>query len=377
MTFGRLPLWPGLLFGGAGLLVVVIGWWFIVTQDYRLATYLPVTANITQSHVESHTGSKGSTTYEPVISYTYTVEGRLLHGDRVSAVGNYSSSGNWAYLICAQFPTGGRATAWYSAQDPTSAFLSREPQFVPHFLALFGVIFLAVGVWLVFQSVQGRRTPKPPVLDTDGWYRLGEEGTIRGRFWFYTAGALEWYGYFALVIGDYLLLRGFHADLFCLIAGLTGGLMGVAALVQMGRYWRLSHDFLDAAVHTHQATFQCGQSIEFRVRQGVRRSLEIAEIALGAVCMRSDRTKTGTSVTYTGAKEARSVWKSLEINRTYAAGDQLSATGQVTLPQDADPSSPPGDFTYPVFQWAIVLRVVAKGEPELRVYFPIAVGARA
>jgi hypothetical protein len=372
MNFGRIPSWTGVVFGGAGLIILTIAGLLGVKQHYRLATYLPVDAQITQSRVESHRGSKGNTTYSPIIFYAYTVQDQPHQSDRVAAVGNFSSSGDWAWRMHSQYPVGAQTTAWYSPQDPSSAFLNREPQIFPHFMALFASIFVSIGACMFFQSARNRHPPAPPTPRRDGLFQLPEQGKIRRKFWFYTALTLAWYGFIALIICDCMAINEYHFNLFSLIAGVVGAALGLIGVVKSRQWWKLKHDFLDAELCANCQRFVPGESIQFRLRQGIERPLQIQEISLGAVCLRSDRINNGGRITYS-TSEGKSIWEKLEVNHAYAAGGQLAGEIKLTLPSDIDPTSPPKSSTYPLFDWSIVLKVTTEGEPELNVRFPIIV----
>jgi hypothetical protein len=247
----------------------------------------------------------------------------------------------------------------------------------PHGIALFGLPFLVTGAWCLLMSIQGSRVPTPPAARRDGWFRLREQGTIAARFWFYAAATIAWCLYFALVISDYWMLNSHRFDLFCSIVAPAGAAMGIVGIVLTWRYWRLKQDFLDAELCTDTTTFRPGQSIELRLRQPLGRPLRIDQIAVGAVCMRSDQVKTSSSVSYPPAVDVANCWKTPEVERSYAAGAEVSARAALALPADASASSPSRSRNFPIFQWFIVLRVQAEGEPQLKVEFPIVVEPRA
>jgi hypothetical protein len=206
---------------------------------------------------------------------------------------------------------------------------------------------------------------------------LHETGTIRTRFWVYTAITLVWWAYVAAVISDYVAVNGYHFDRFCIIAACAAVGLGFIGAFQSWRYWRLRHDFLDAQVCASCPRFEAGDTIQLRLRQGVQRPLEIKEIAFGAVCTRCDRVRSGNRVSYSSSIDEHSVWEKLQVNRAYVAGAELSATTKLILPGNANPSSPPRSSAYPLFEWSIVLRVVSHDQPELKVHFPIVVQTKA
>jgi len=371
--FGRLPWLFGALFGGVGYLNVGIGWGWILVQQHRLTTYVPVPARIVSSHIQTVSDSEGQNTYKPVIIYRYKVNGAWYDGDQVMPVGNVSESGGWASRICAKYPKGTKTSAWYSPEDPKRVYLVREAEWLPHFLALFGFIFAAIGTWAGFVSFEGSRKLRPPIAGTDGWFELREERSIGGRLRLYFIATLAWYGYIAACVVDYFAVNQHQWDTFCTIASLVGGLLGLLGVVSVWRSWRLAHDFDEALVSVSKERFQLGDSVQVRLRQEIRRPLEVEGLSLGAVCMRSDRVATGSSVSYTPATEAKSVWKSMEVDRAYPADGQILTTAELTLPADGDASTKPWQPTYPFFQWFIVLKLAAQGQPPLSVRFPIVV----
>lgn len=371
--FARLPLIFALLFCGGGLIFSTIGWTLILIQHYRLATYLPVQAKILASTVRVDNNLKGGDTYVPAIRYEYQVGGRMFHSSRVLPMGNFSSSGSWAWRVKEQYPVGLRTTAFYSPRDPSSAFLSREARGTPHFFALFALPFIAVGVYCLFAAMQGRRVVRAPTAQRDGWFQLQEQGTIRFGLLFYSTATLLWFAYIAVVVGDYLAVNGEKLDALAGIPTAIGTAIGIVGIVFVRKYWRLQHDFLNAEVCISSLSCCVGDSIKARLRQGLRQPLEIDELLIGALCMRSDRARSGTSVTYQPAVDVAHCWRRLEVNRQYSAGSEVAAVANLDLPPNAPPSSTPRSSDYPIFQWFIVIRVIANAQPPLVAWFPLQV----
>lgn len=369
VTFKGLPLWFGGIFTGIGLAVAALGWWFLAVQHYRLATYLPVTGSVNESRV-IRSGKDG---YEPVIRYAYIVNGQRYDGQRVSAVGSYTQTGNWAWNVVAQFPPGGQATIWYSAKDPSSSFLLRDATYIPHFVAIFGFVFLLVGAWAMLQSFVGRRVFATPERGRDGWFALRQEVSNRQAFRLYLAATVAWYGYTGIIFTDYLVLTKGRINVWGLVATVVVFGLGLPLLVQAWRYRRLLHDFTDAKISVDRQSLQTGSKVRLRLSQPVCRRLLIDELSLSAACMRNDRITRGTSVNYAPAAEACRVQERLAVNREYSPGSEISVACELVLPENAAPSTPPRSAIFPIYQWFIVLEVAARGQPALTVRFPVTV----
>lgn len=377
MIFGRLPWYFGVAFGGFGLIMVTLGWWSIAVQNYRLNTYLPAKAHI----IESRVIADGDNDYEPLIRYSYDVGGRQYEGQRVFAAGHYSESGQWAWTVCSQFAAGADVTAYYSATDPASSFISRHAIFAPYVFAAFGFVFLLFGGFSSFQSFQGRRPISPPTRGRDGWFGLRPEFSERRMFRLFAAISVACAAYIAILFGDYLALNKHQFERLGIISAVLTIPFALAFVVLTCRYWMLSHDFSDAQVFADGEQFRLGSLVRLRLDQGISRHLTIDELSLGAACMRSDRIETTQTtrtsyrhaVRYDSATVAWNVQKRLAVNRDYAPGSQLSVACEFTVPQRAEASTPADSSIFPIYQWFIVLQIAAKGQPMLKVRFPIIV----
>jgi hypothetical protein len=372
-TTARVPIWFGAIFAIFGLGFMSIGWGLGITQQYRLATYEPVSARVLSSHVSSHTshGRHGtSTTYSPVVNYVYSVKGAEYQSSRATVI-NVSSSGNWAWNIVARYPKGALTTAWYSPSDPSSAFLVHEADSFPYIFALFPAIFVAAGVWMVILSLHGGRPVAAVIAVGDGWFGVPEDGTLRGRFWINAFAAVCLYGYAGIVIGDYSYLsRKF--DVFFFVASAAAGVAGLVFITPMWRYWRLWHDFLDADLRVSAEQIRPGSKVQLTLRQELVQPLEIERLSLGLVCIRDDRIRQGRGVNYTSIEDW-SEWKDLAVNRSYQASGQVEVQGSFAVPAEANPSSEYRSRDYPQYRWYFELGLVADGEPQLSVYFPVRV----
>jgi hypothetical protein len=370
-AYPRFSIWGGLLLFIFGLILPALGATQAILQQYRLATYQPMPALIVRTGIREHYRKRGND-YEPLIRYRYRVNDRIYEFDRVWPSGSVSRSSAWAHGIVAQYAKGTTTTAWYSPADPSSAFLIRQPQSQPYFLC-FSTAFIAImGLHLAALGLHGARRVAEPDPDERGWFRVREDGTLRGRVLINFLAALCWYGYAGLVIGhDYYVIR--QLDGFFYGASIASALFGLVFLVPLWRKWRLCHDFLDADLRVSKPQFRPGDSFEIRLAQPVRKSLEIEQLSLGLRCVYDSSIGNGNRKTQKRAIEAWSEWKDLAVNRNYQAGMQLELDGHFSIPANAWPSSPPRSTDYQHYRWQFALGVIARGEPKLEVFFPITV----
>jgi hypothetical protein len=110
-----------LLFVAIGVAVVGAGVWTLV-KSIRTESW-PVTDGVIESaNVKAHSGSKGGTSYSPEVTYTYRVGGAKYDGDKI-AVGQMSSSSEYAHGVLSRYPVGSKVTVHYSPTDPAEAVL--------------------------------------------------------------------------------------------------------------------------------------------------------------------------------------------------------------------------------------------------------------
>jgi hypothetical protein len=368
--FTGAPLWFGLIFFLMGCAFMSVGWSLAFIQHYRLATYLAAPARVISSQVKVHHGSKGSVSYSPFITYTYSVADQDYTATRAFPVGNISASRSWAQRIVDEYPAGTRTTAYYSPKAPKSSYLLRRGDWFPHIFSLFPAIFAAIGIAMMGASRAGRRLA--PIPNATGGFRLQERGTLRGKLRLYTAMTLFWFAYCALVIGDYFLINSRQTDLFILIASAVCAAVGLIPLLLAWRWWKLDHDFLDAEIVVSRDCLRPGEVCDLQVRQYVLRPLQIEEFKIGIVCLRTDRTQMGGKTQYS-TREDWSNWQIVETNRAHGMGSQIAGHARIDLPGTASVTGSSQGSAYPRFSWHVAVRVAAKDQPVLNAQFPILV----
>jgi len=145
--------------------------------DVSKARHWPwVPCHIISSRVQSHSGSKGGTTYSVDIAYRYTVDGKVHTSNRYEFMGGSSSGYSGKAAIVARYPPGATSRCFVNPDDPTDAVLERD--FTPGMLVgLFPALFFFIGLGgLVWTFVGGGRAPKtagkdgdPPWLRREDW----------------------------------------------------------------------------------------------------------------------------------------------------------------------------------------------------------------
>ncbi|HVM59313.1 MAG TPA: DUF3592 domain-containing protein [Verrucomicrobiae bacterium] len=135
-----------------------------------------VPCRVISSRVQSHSGSKGGTTYSIDILYAYNVGGREYRSGRYDFIGGSSSGYNSKAAIVAGYRPGTTPACYVNPNDPQDAVLERE--FTPQMLVgLIPSIFLFVGLGgLIWVFVGGGR-PKltagrpgdPPWMRRQDW----------------------------------------------------------------------------------------------------------------------------------------------------------------------------------------------------------------
>ena len=90
-------------------------------------------------------GTRTSTTYTPVVEYTYTVNGATLQGKRLSPGGTMSYDYNTAQGILSRYQPGQPVTVHYDPANPTQAVLETKAA-GSLLLFILGGVFLAIGL---------------------------------------------------------------------------------------------------------------------------------------------------------------------------------------------------------------------------------------
>lgn len=125
---------------------IAVGVGLLGLQVERLITWRAVPAVVTSTGIQSVHGSKGGTSYRPVVTYRYRVDGRAYAASTVTIILE-SRSWDWATGIVARYPRGSTTTAYVDPKDPTKAFLVRQVSVIPLVFLIIPLVFAGI-VWM-------------------------------------------------------------------------------------------------------------------------------------------------------------------------------------------------------------------------------------
>lgn len=219
--------------------VGITGWggWTLIrsvrTNDW------PVTEGVIQSaRQESHRGTKGGTTYSAEVTYTYQVAKASYTGSKI-AIGQMSSSSEYAQGVLSRYPVGGKVAVHYSATDPADAVLETGIHGgtwicfgVGTVFALFGVMFLQIMKAAAKAQTTDALQPGSTRPATDGSTTTSKAPLLMGVIFLIagvgicfgqpSGGTPQWIVYAAGgmfgMVGVYIFLAGLKNKLYAKIA---------------------------------------------------------------------------------------------------------------------------------------------------------------
>ncbi len=135
----------GLPFFGAGLFILWIG---------ALGPFIKVVGSFGWDEAECRIISSRVTgdgeTYQISITYQYRYAEGIYTEDRYNFIGMSSSGRKGKQKVVDRYPPGSTAICYVNPKNPEEAILSRSLGWLPVFITLFSLIFIAVGAALMF-----------------------------------------------------------------------------------------------------------------------------------------------------------------------------------------------------------------------------------
>jgi len=346
----------------------------IYDQQHRIASYLPVSANVVDRKVEVRVsqGRRGrkSYSYTPVVTYRYEVSGQRYTSSRVTPLNSHHGR-DWAEGIIALYRPGAACQAFYDPDEPAEAFLIPHVSFSPYFLIVFPMVFLAIGAWAVFGGVirWGRSTPAP-LPRADGWFEVRPVASIGRRVLVWTYTAAGWSCVGALAFGHYFYwslrpYEGIAIVIACVYGAVAVGLAIPAVYLRL-----VQRHVTEAKVLINRQLISCGGQVDVRVGQGMLAPLTVQELKVGLVC---------EALTVEGHGRHRSYktvvchedWMTLAEDHGARVREVLSGTCTFDVPEGVSASSPSSFKGYPFYRWR--LRVITRmaDSPDYRGDFAI------
>jgi hypothetical protein len=156
-----MALWIiGAVFSAVGLPMVWLGLHFL-GRDRAIARWPRAPGAVISSSIET-SRSQGRDeqgysyvydSYMPVVRYTYRVAGRVLEGDQVARVVEWTTSRAPVQACIDRYPPGKEVMVLYDPSDPKTAYLEARRSVGAVIILAFGGFWIALGTFLFAQAL--------------------------------------------------------------------------------------------------------------------------------------------------------------------------------------------------------------------------------
>jgi len=194
----------GCIFCGMAMLFMGVGIYQVTSQQVVMARVTEVQGTVTSKNIKTirSSNSKGgsSTSYRPVIEYTFNYKGATFTGNQYNFM-DESGQHQWASDATSKFAVGSTYPVFVDPNEPSLSFLTRDLSFLPYFFIVFPMIHFCVGAGIVLRT--GLQWPKRRV-----WGFLAASwGVVGGTaFSHYFASANGSYGWMPIIAACIYLL---------------------------------------------------------------------------------------------------------------------------------------------------------------------------
>ena len=359
-------------FCGIPAVFIVVGTFQVVQQKEKLDTFVPVEAVVLSTRVETVTSTDSdghtSTSYKPVINYSYAAGGRNLKCDAAFPKADTSGSSDWANSIVRQFPKDKPVTAYYNPDQPDDAFLIRELSYEPYVFTQFPMLFLLIGVLVWTYSGWGGRKVKPPTPRAGGGFLLRAKRSLARRRWTLLAMTALWYGVGTLSGGHYLSYATEYETAVYIVLPIFAalGLIPAGLLFYNLLLWRT---LTEPLVMTQSNQFRLGGEFSVLVALPIKTEIRVNKLQVGLTCDQTTKTKEDGGTSYsTSACYQKNV--TLAEDQDVRAGEPISGSHTLAIPTSESPSN---SKEYPLHDWYVDVLLDIAGSPDYRGRFPITV----
>ncbi len=121
-------------------------------------TWPVTTVTILETTVEK-SSSRHSTSYDPIVRYTYTVDGQDYQSDRLQASLN-GGSRRTAEKVLERYPVGSQHTGYYDPERPDQAVLLPGTNWKNYLQLGGGLVAILIGTCGIWQAWRGRNQPE-------------------------------------------------------------------------------------------------------------------------------------------------------------------------------------------------------------------------
>ncbi|BAX79631.1 DUF3592 domain-containing protein [Labilibaculum antarcticum] len=139
---------------------IVGGWFFyknisqtIIAEAEASKSWPTVEGIVTSADINTHI-SDGTKMYASDINYTYTVEGKIYFGNRISTVDGSSSSASDAKKDMQKYSEGSMVMVYYDPELPDASLLEPGSSFFTYMITYGPLLFCFIGVLMLWQFVK-------------------------------------------------------------------------------------------------------------------------------------------------------------------------------------------------------------------------------
>ena len=365
-----------------GLLILLaagIGAYFCITnalwQDRANRHFVPVPAQIRDTHVGVHRGSKGHVSYSPEASYSYTYEGRQYQSSDVLAI-SQSASRSWAEDVLARIqrgPEGGpQSTAYVDPQHPADAILVRDYSFLPYGFGMGTLLAAAFGAGMLVGVIAPARQKMAAVaLDDSGWQLLLPAQPLRRQYFNAVVCLLGGAAALLVMPAHWILIAGQTGPAAWISGAIVLGLVAALAIIAYRR-WSVCRHLSDARLRVKPAPLQRGEPFAMELGLDAYSPLRVRKTLARIMCIEHYQEKRG-SKTYYGTRTRAEKGVEFSAQTTIPAGEEFAGKGEALLDRDLPPTTDITIKNYPYYTWEIRLLMELQGMVDYTAVFPLEV----
>lgn len=348
------------------LVFISIGGFQAWQQHHAISTFQPVKAMVTKTDIAENRGSK-STSYTPVVYYTYQLGGKTFHNKRVLPI-KISSGYTWASNIISLYPSGTTQTAYVDPDNPQDAFLYRKYSFFPYMFIMFPTLFIGIGIGIATgannkkrydHKTHGNEYELIPCMSNTHKLKVAIRANI--PLWIIWAATVG--HYFSVAQKPYPTLPVVVSCVYTAIC--------VGAGVFVWYFHKLSKTLEPPRMSINNHPLVNGQDFRVNYKQRARENLMGQAVTLDLICWRSTLHHQGgkTRVRRDKVFEDKRQLKDMFSVRIF---DEITATQDFSIPL-SEPPTTPNPRGYPRIEWTLKLHVKLQGCPDYRCEYAILV----